>query len=75
MAKRKQLYSQKPVVSNKKVAGTNPVGVIIIGAGPASIVPDKSGVSRGITPKKELHQPKARGFTKSARRGHKLGVK
>ncbi len=75
MAKRKQLYSQKPAVSAKRVAGTNPVGKVSIGSGTPGMVPEKAGYSKGLSPKKDFHQPKPHGINRTIRskKGHKIG--
>lgn len=62
-SKRKASYSQLPVVPKKKMADTNPVGSVAVGSGKPGIVPEKAGISRGLTPKNEFKQPKPHGFS------------
>ena len=59
---KKSPYSQTPAVSAKKVAGTNPVGMVFIGSGMPGMVPKSTNYSRGIMPKNEFSQPKSHGF-------------
>ncbi len=49
MPKKDNFYSQTPVVSAKKLAGTNPVGSVAIGGGKSPTVPAKAGsMSQGL---------------------------
>jgi len=72
MAKKKALYSQTPAVPAKKIAGTNPVGLVLIGLHGPGMVPEKGGMTRGLVPKNKFHQPKPHGFNHSIRQrsGH-----
>lgn len=71
---KKSPFSQMPKVSAKKIAGTNPVGTVVVGSGKPGIVPPGTKYSRAITPKNEPTPLKARGFSsklKHRKAGHK----
>ena len=59
---KKAPYTQGPVVPAKKTAGTNPVGIILVGSGMPGPVPKLTNYSRGIIPKNEFSQPAPHGF-------------
>lgn len=66
---KKSPYSQTPAVPAKKIAGTNPMGKVLVGSGMPGMVPRHTGpTSRGITPKNEFKQPKSHGFSQKLKR-------
>lgn len=77
MAKKEGFYRQTPAVPEKKIAGTNPIGMVIIGVRRPSTVPEGGGKSRGFGPPSgEPVRPKhVRGTAHYERPppGHKLG--
>lgn len=60
---KKSPYSQTPSVPAKKMAGTNPMGIILVGSGSPGMIPKQMGPQpRGLTPKNEFSQPHPHGF-------------
>lgn len=63
MAKKTSFYSQTPQVPKKKIAGENPIGVVIIGVRNSPTVPAEGGKSRGFGPPsgKTVHPKRLKG--------------